>query len=335
MGDAAFGWAVVGPGAIAHRFAEAATRLPAARVVAVVGRDATRATQFANRWQSDATIATQLEDALRDTRIEGVYIATPHPFHAEPALTALAAGKAVLCEKPLTLNEATARQLIRASERHRAFLMEAVWTRFLPAYQQAKQWLNDGVIGGVRAVQSSFCFHTPFNPQSRLFARHLGGGAVLDIGVYCLSLTQWALRQSAGNPPLTTINVTGALTSTAVDQRVAALLTFDGGITAQFVCATDMHSDNAFRIFGERGAIVFPYRFWEATTVELHRPGEDVIRRTHPFAINGFEGQIEETMRCARDGRIESPVVAHADTLEVMAWMDMIRHQLGVRYEGE
>jgi predicted dehydrogenase len=330
-----FGWAIVGPGAIAHRFAEAVSKLPGCHLAAVVSRDAARARAFAAHWHADAHITTELQPALTAPGIDGVYVATPHPFHAAPTLAALAAKKAVLCEKPLTLTERSASALIAAAKSSDAFLMEAVWTRFLPAYKRIGQWLQDGAIGAVRGVQSSFCFATPFNPHSRLFAKPLGGGALLDIGVYCLSMSQWAVRMNHRDASARTVLAHGQLAPTGVDQRVSASVEFECGVTTQFLCATDMHADSGFRIYGEQGAIVVPHRFWEATAIELHRPGHEALREAHPLVINGFEGQITEAMRCHAIGAIQSPVVPHHDTLQVMQWMDSIREKLGVNYEDE
>ncbi|MGM9487264.1 Gfo/Idh/MocA family protein [Ideonella sp. YS5] len=333
-----FGWALVGPGRIARRFAEAVDRLPAARLVVVQGRDLGRARQFAEAWSRTGRVpveaTTDLAAALARPDVEGVYIATPHPFHAEAIRAALQAGKAVLCEKPLVTSAAAARPLVELARQRGVLLMEALWTRFLPAYAQVARWLDEGAIGAVRGLQSSFSFHVPFDPADRIFDPALAGGALLDLGVYNLSMTQWLIGRASGVPcpEPEAMHVQGGLAPTGVDSRVWGMLAFPGGIVSQFTCGSDGAADNGLRLSGEDGHIVVPREFWQATEAQLWRAGADPEIVPAPFAINGFEGQIEEAMRCARAGLVESPTIPHADTLAVLGWMDAIRARLGVRY---
>ncbi len=285
-------------------------------------------------------VFTELATMLARDDIDAVYIATPHALHADAVAACLHAGKAVLCEKPLVPHLAAAQQLAALSQARGVFLMEALWTRFLPAYAQVATWLQADAIGPLRAVQSSFCFAADFDATSRLFNPALAGGALLDIGIYNLSMTRWVLQQAWGLAPgdalqAKRVDAQGTLAPTGVDQRLAATLTFDGGVVSQFVCALDAQADNSLRIFGERGHIVLPQRFWEPTQAELHRQGQDPLIVPTPFRINGFEGEIEETMRCVRAGLSQSPVMPLAETLATLAWMDQMRQQLGVRYPFE
>jgi predicted dehydrogenase len=207
-----------------------------------------------------------------------------------------------------------------------------VWTRFLPAWAEVAGWLAAGAIGAVRGMQSSFCFAPPYDPGSRLFDPAQAGGAMLDIGIYNLTMTQWVLQRALGAcPALVRMHVDGALAPTGVEQRVAATLAFAGGVTSQFHCGFDGRADNTFRILGERGHILVHARFWEATRVELavgDAPAEIVHR---PFAVNGFEGELAEAMRCIAGGAVESATMPHADSIAVAEWMDAIRRDLGVR----
>jgi predicted dehydrogenase len=336
-----FGWALVGPGGIAHRFAEAVGRLPGTRLVIVQGRDLGRARKFADTWsgpgETPIEATTDLAAALARPDVEGVYIATPHAFHGSAIRAALEAGKAVLCEKPLVTSAAVARPLIDLARERGVLLMEALWTRFLPAYAQVARWLDEGAIGAVRGLQSSFSFRVPFDAASRMYDPALAGGALLDLGVYNLSMTQWLIGRSLGRPcpEPEALQVQGGLAPTGVDGRVWGMLAFPGGIVSQFTCGTDGAGDNGLRLAGEHGCIVVPREFWQPTEVQLWRSGEPVEVVQAPFAINGFEGEIEEAMRCARAGLVESPVIPHADTLAVHGWMDTIRAHLGVRYPFE
>jgi predicted dehydrogenase len=338
-GGAPFAWALVGPGRIANRFAQAVQGLPDAELIRVVGRDLQRAQSFARQWCAAGTevqASTALEDALSDPRVDGVYIATPHAQHASVVAQCLSAGKPVLCEKPLVPSVAIAQPLIDQSRASGVFLMEALWSRFLPGFDQVAQWLQAGAIGRVRAIQSTFCFPAVFDANSRLFAPELAGGALLDIGIYNISMSRWVLETSLGEcPPILHSDVHGVLAPTGVDQCVSASLTFADGVAIQWVCAVDTSSSNSMQILGEKGHILLPRNFHQAEEVVLCRHGEEDLRIQTPFAINGFEYEIAEAMRCVRAGLHESPRMPLSETLTVLGWMDAIRAQLGVRYPFE
>ncbi|QPF72212.1 Gfo/Idh/MocA family oxidoreductase [Roseateles sp. DAIF2] len=342
--ESSFAWALVGPGRIAGRFAEAVTQLPGMHLAAVVGRDAARAAAFAARWPQGEEGALpragdDLAALLTDPAIDGVYVATPHAQHGAVVRACLQAGKAVLCEKSLVPTRAEAEPLAALARERRVFLMEALWTRFLPVYQRVGAWLREGRIGELRAIQSSFCFPAPYDPASRLFDPALAGGALLDVGVYSLSVTRWALQQQTPGgrcPEFEQLQVRGALAPTGVDLRFHATLDFPGGIVAQHYCALDASGDNALRLIGSRGHIVLPQRFWQATEARLQLHGEPEAEvASLPFAINGFEGEIEEAVRCVRAGLIESPHMPLDESLATLGWMDEIRRRLGVRYPFE
>ena len=333
-------WAIVGPGRIAQRFAQAVCGLPGAQLVALCARDTGRAQVFAAQWAAanaaPLKVHSSLGELLANPDVDAVYVATPHAFHADAIAACLMAGKPVLCEKPLVPSVAIAKPLIALAQTRQVFLMEALWSRFLPVYAPVAGWLKEQQIGPVRAVQSSFCFSVPFAAESRLFNPALAGGALLDIGIYNLSLTRWVLQQAWGacaEPEA--VHVHGVLAPTGVDQRVAATFEWPGGTTAQFVCGFDLQADNGLRICGERGFIDIPGGFWQATTARLCQKGQDPVVVDAPFAINGFEGQIAEAARCIRAGLFESPVMPHAETLATLAWLDMLRQRLGVRYPFE
>lgn len=332
-----FAWGVIGPGKVARRFAAALSGIPGAGLRAVLGRDAMRAADFAanctNGDGSHPSVARNCHELLADPRLDGIYIATPHAQHGEWVRQCLEAGKPVLCEKPLVPNLAQALALVRLARERHVFLMEAMWTRFLPAYAIVAQWLRDESIGELHAIQSTFCFHAPFEPAGRLYNPVLAGGALLDLGIYNLAVTRWVLQTALGAcPEPLAIEATGVLAPTGVDQRVTATLHFPGDFDSQFVCGLDGTSENALTIFGERGVIVLPTCFWQATEARLHQTGESAQTLPAPFRVNGFEYEIEEAQRCIRAGLVESPRMTHDDTLATLQWMDEIRRQVGVRY---
>jgi len=335
-----FAWAIVGPGRIAHRFADAVHQLPSMHLRSVLGRDAARVGAFVTHWsrpgKPSPRAVADLDALLGDASIDAVYIATPHASHATFIRDCLLAGKPVLCEKPMVPNHTAALELVALSRQRRVFLMEALWTRFLPIYAQLRSWLRSGAIGQVQAIQSSFCFAVPFDPASRLFDPALAGGSLLDIGVYNVAVTRWVLECALGAcPEPVAMHVDGIRAPTGVDQRAAATLVFPGGVVSQFVCALDATADNALRIFGDEGFICLPHNFWETTSAVLSRRGQPPETMQAPFRINGFEEEVEEAVRCVRAGHTESTRMPQAETLAIIRWLDQLRRQLGVVYPFE
>ena len=337
-----FTWGLIGPGRIARQFADAVQRLPGAQLGLVYGRELGRAEAFATQWMQDALpprFTADLQALLDDTGLDAIYIATPHAQHGAFIEACLAAGKPVLCEKPLVPHLAEGQRLVALAQTQNVFLMEAVWTRFLPIYQVVQGWLKNGAIGRIAHIQSAFCFAAPYDANSRLFNPALAGGSLLDLGIYNLTMTRWVLQQALGLcPESQSIQASGVIAPTGVDQRVAATLNFPGGIASQFTCGFDSCADNCLRIFGERGVISVAQSFSAGSQASLLLKGEEAQHAARPLGVNGgngFEGEIEEAQACIRAGLIESPVQSHADSLAVLGWMDEIRRILGVRYPFE
>ena len=333
-----FGWAVIAPGRIARRFAEAVTAVKGSRVVAVYGRSLERAKAFAQEHCASFSprATNDLDSVLSDPAVHAVYIATPHAQHGEFIRAALAAGKPVLCEKPLVAHRAEGEACVALSREKRVFLMEAVWTRFLPSYAVLGRWLREQAIGPLHTIQSSFCFPDDYDATSRNYAPELAGGSLLDLGIYNLTVTRFVLEQALGRcPEAVSMHAVGPLAPTGVDMRTHGQIVFPGGVVSQFVCGFDTSSDNALVIQGPKGRITLPNGFHGAEELRLERHGEPAEIVRAPYVLNGFEGQIEEAQARIRAGEIESPVISHAETLTVLGWMDEIRRQMGVRYPFE
>lgn len=332
-----FAWGLVGPGRIAHTFAAAVQQSPGMHLAAVCGRDLDRSQAFASQWAREGSPAPRalasLQALLDHAAVDAVYIATPHAQHIDALLACLQAGRPVLCEKPLVATLAQAQRAVALARERRVFMMEALWSRFLPAYDEVRAWLQAGTIGAVQRVQSSFCFPTTVQPEDRLYDPALAGGALLDLGVYNLAMSRWALAAGNGTcPPLRHLHVDGLLAPTGVDRRVAGTLVFEGGAVAQFACAIDGLGENALSIQGERGRIRLPEPFWGATEAVLEQPNRPAQRVQRPHAINGFEHQVAEVVRCVRAGLTESPRMPLDESLVLAEWMQAIRDRLGVRY---
>ena len=343
MNDTTFTWGLIGPGKIARQFADAVHRLPGSQLGLVYGRDLAKAEAFATHWmrddefgQSRPRFTADLQALLDDATIDAIYIATPHSQHGQAITACLAAGKPVLCEKPLVPHLALGQHVVNLARERDVFLMEAVWTRFLPIYKTVQSWLQDDAIGPLRGIQSAFCFPADYDPGSRLFNPALAGGSLLDLGIYNLTMTRWVMQQALGAcPEPLSIQASGLLAPTGVDQHVSATLNFPGGVASQFICGFDSCADNGLRIFGERGVISVGSTLSAASEATLSLKGAALQRVAAPLRFNGFEGEIEEAQACIRAGLIESPAMSHADSLAVLGWMDEIRRILGVRYPFE
>ncbi|KQW45497.1 MULTISPECIES: Gfo/Idh/MocA family protein [unclassified Roseateles] len=325
-----FNWGVIGPGGIANRFAGALPAVPGARLAAVFARDAAKGEAYAAQWQRDgatARVTTTLADLLGDASIDAVYIATPHSNHGEYIRAALEAGKPVLCEKPLVTTRAEGQVLVDLAREKGVFLMEALWTRFLPAYDLAGRMLRDGAIGELRAMNSTFCFASVFDPLHRQWNPALAGGSLWDIGIYNLAVTRWVLQQMNDGvcPEPIAMDVQAKMAPTGVDAAVNVTLHFPGGVTSQFRCGFDAASVNAFEALGSKASLRFPMDFWGSEAVELVTRKEPAERMAAPYVINGFEGEIAEAQACIRAGLVESPRMPHAETLALLGWMDAIR----------
>jgi predicted dehydrogenase len=323
-----YSWGIIGPGKIAAKFAAALQLAGNSRLHAVASRDLARASTFA-ATHGAAQIYDSYEQLAADPAIDVVYIATPHGFHAEHTLLCLRQGKAVLCEKPMALNATQVREMIAASGRREAFLMEAMWTRFLPLMQTTTDLIATGKIGALRYIRADFGFLAPFDPSSRLYDLRLGGGSLLDIGIYPLFLCLYLL----GKPD--NIRAAGHLSPTGADDTCHAVLTYKDGrsavISSTLACQTSLTAE----IAGTEGAIRIPTPWYKNDRLNWNRTGqpEDSIR-LEPM-INGFEYQVREVARCLEARAIESPLMPHAFSLLMSETMDEIRRQIGVKYAGE
>lgn len=321
-------WGIIGPGKIANKFAVALTLAGDVRLDAVASRDAAKARAFADQYGAPRSYGSY-EQLVSDPDIDAIYVATPHGFHLEHTLLSLRHGKAVLCEKPLALYEAQVEAMIAASRQHKTFLMEAMWARFTPNMLQIMDLVRQGRLGTIKYIRADFGFKGPWNPENRLFNPALGGGSLLDIGIYPLFLCLNLL----GAPDH--ILASGHLASTGTDESCHALLQYQDGctgiISSTFACQTSLTAE----IAGTEGRIQLPSGWHRSDNLTLIRPGEEPQTIQSEPMVNGFEYQIREVTRCLAEGRIESPGMPHDFSLLLCRTMDQIRHQLGMKYPGE
>jgi predicted dehydrogenase len=318
-------WAVVGPGRIAEKVVEDVVHVDGARVVAVASRSLQRAEDFASRHGVGRAYGSYLE-VLADPDVDVLYIATPHPQHAPIALAALQAGKALLVEKSFTATLPGAQQVVDLARSTGTFVMEAMWTRFQPAVVALRELVADGAIGDVRSVQADLGVAREFEPEDRLFSLELGGGALLDLGVYVVSFGQMLL----GTPD--TVHVVGSRFPTGVDAEASLLLGYSDGRSASLVTSLRNALPGSARVFGTRGWIDVLPRFHHPQTLVLHRAGAEPETITRPQVGGGYSHELVEVTECLRAGRTESAVMPLADTLVVQGVLQQAADQLGVRH---
>ena len=321
-------WGILGPGNIAHRFATGLSVLPDAELIAVGSRSLEKAAGFAKEFDIPHKHGSYM-DLVNDPNVDVIYVATPHPFHREHSIFCLKAGKSVLCEKPLAINAQEVEEIIRCARKAKKFLMEAMWTRFIPVMARVREWLAEGAIGEVRMLTADFGFRSGWNPEGRLLNPNLAGGALLDVGVYTVAMASMVF----GGQPSRIASI-AHIGETGVDEQTAMLLGYDAGQLAILSCAVRTNTPQEARIMGTEGNIYIP-DFWHATSATLHVSGKNAAQIEMPFDGNGYNYEATEVMRCLRAEKLESDIMPLDESLSIMKTMDKIRAQWGLKYPME
>ncbi|MEM6378631.1 MAG: Gfo/Idh/MocA family oxidoreductase [Bacteroidota bacterium] len=323
-----YNWGIVGPGKIAHKFAQDLLKLPEAKLHAVASRSMERAQAFAQQYGAKH-VYDDYRQLIDCPDLDVVYIATPHTGHYENALLFLKRGIPVLCEKPLAVNNRQVQRMIYTAQKNQTFLMEAIWTRFLPTHLKMWEIINSGQIGKVLSVKADFGFKPSFNPDSRLFNPALAGGSLLDIGIYPVFLAMNVL----GKPD--DIHAIGHLGPTGVDEEVGILFKYKDGATAHLHSTIRANTKTEAFIYGEKGTIYLHTRWHEPSTMSLLLHGENPEMFRFNYNTNGYSYEALEVMRCLSLGMTESdqlPLQFSADLMDVLF---SIRHLIGLRYPSD
>ncbi|HIT65316.1 MAG TPA: Gfo/Idh/MocA family oxidoreductase [Candidatus Ventrimonas merdavium] len=323
-------WGILATGTIAKKFADTVVRMAAeGEMLAAVGsRRKESAEAFAGTYQIPRAWGSY-EELAADPEVEAVYIATPNSLHYENCKLCLEQGKHVLCEKPFTTNAEQARELYRLAEQKGLFLMEAFWTRLLPAYEKLRELLAAGAIGNVRFVRCDYGFIAKGARRERKFQSGLGGGALLDIGIYNLGF----LHAVMGEAP-EAFESQVHFNEFGTDDFSALQLSYPGGRVAHSVQAIGMDMARHAAVYGDAGVITFP-DFQHAQQMTLTRYGEAPKEYSFPYDINGFEYQIREASACAAAGRCFSEKFPPEDSLTVLRLMDDIRRSWDMKFDYE
>jgi predicted dehydrogenase len=317
-------WGILATGGIAGAFATDLKLLPQADLVAVGSRNLDTAQAFAAKHEIPRAYGSWSELAA-DPDLDVIYVATPHSAHHAASKLCLLAGKAVLCEKPITLDRAAAEDLVATARDQGVFLMEGMWTRTLPAIRRMRELVDGGAIGEVTAVYADFAIGGPFPETHRLRARALGGGALLDLGVYPITFAHIFLGVPARIAAVATLNADG------VDENTGMVFGYPGGAIATLHCGIVGNSPVSATVVGTAGRVVIPAGFFHTSGFTLVR-GDQAEEVTLPRRGNGLGYEAEEVMDCLAHGRTESELVPLATSLAVMGIMDEVRALIGVSY---
>jgi predicted dehydrogenase len=326
--DKVIRWGILGTGQIARALAFALQEVAGAKLVAVASRGSAGAEKFGREFGVGRCHASY-QALADDPEVDVVYIATPHAMHAENALMCLNGGKHVLCEKAFAMNRREAAEVVELARRKGLFLMEAMWSRFLPAIGEVRRIIASGEIGAVAQIQSDFGFVPAVGPEHRLLNRELGGGALLDIGIYPLSLSAFFLG------PVESVQALAEIGPTGVDEQTAFSLRHQGGGVSSCLCSIRAHSPTEMTISGALGHIRIHHRFFQAQTLTIETVDGRARTVEFPHIGSGYAYEVVEVMRCLRAGLTESPLMPPDETLALMGILDTIRAQIGLAYDAD
>jgi len=323
--DTKIKWGIIGLGHIAHKFASDLQLSSNAILQAVASRDIHKARKFSKQYKSTVFYGSY-EELAKSPDIDVVYIATPHTFHFEHAMMCLNNNKSVLCEKPLGMNREEVKMMLEVARSKKLFLMEALWTRFIPATEKVLELISDGAIGEILFIHADFGFKSDFNPESRVFNKKLGGGSLLDIGIYPVYLSLLTL----GVP--TKIQAMARLTQTEVDSYCAMLFDYENSAKAMLESTIETNTPTEACIYGSKGTIKMHSRFHHSEKISLYQDG--VVKEVFDmrYSGNGYFYEIEEVNKCLINNDIESDKLPHSMSLNLITLIDKIKDEIGLSY---
>lgn len=322
-------WGILATGRIAHKLAVAIESSASGELVAVASRTLENAVAFASRY-NEVTPLASYDELVSSSDVEAIYIATPHPQHAEWTIKSLAANKAVLCEKPMGINHAEVMAMVHAAHCNGTFLMEAFMYRLHPQVAKVLELVEDGAIGELRHIHATFGFHANYDPSSRLFANELAGGGIMDVGCYPISFSRLIARSEPNR-----VEGHGLLSPEGIDLYAAGMLYFDNGLTAQVATGVGQQLDNVVEVFGTRGSIRIPWPWrspseWE---IEVTRGGS--TERVAGEAADAYVSEVDEVARCIGENLLESPAMTWDDSLGNAQVLDAWKNKVGVKFRDE
>ncbi|GET34413.1 oxidoreductase [Prolixibacter bellariivorans] len=321
-------WGILAPGKIARKFTTELQTLDNAEIVAVGSRNESRSAEFAAEFGVEKAYGSY-EELATDPDVEVIYVASPHSHHAEHAIMCMNQGKHVLCEKALSLNLKEVIEMFEVARKNNVFLMEAFVTPFQPSYRKAKEIIESGELGKLQYLHGWFGFNSaPYDPQGRLFNPELGGGSLLDIGLYAVFDALWFL----GSPK--DISASAALTERGIDTSLTMRFDYPEGVFASLYSSFYTASGPGCDIFCEKGVLRITRRGILHQQLETRSRGTDPVRYTWEGDECGMKLEAVEVMKCLDEGKMESEVMPYSRSFELMKTLDSIREHAGIHYPG-
>lgn len=317
-------WGIIGPGKIAGKFATGLKDVEGAELFAVASRSIAKAENFAEIYSATKAFGSYAE-MLKEEDLDVVYIATPHVFHYEHTLLCLKNGKAVLCEKPFAMNKIQVEEMIATAKKENVFLMEALWTQFLPHFRYLVELVKNQKYGKIKKLQADFGFHSPFQEEHRLYNKALGGGSLLDIGIYPVFLALSLL----GKPEK--IQAKASLGKTGVDEECEVIFDYPENIKAVLNSSILKKTPTTAIIEFEEALVTVNSRFHEPSTIHIKTPvGEDTLE--FEVKSNGYNFEAAHVQEMLKQGRHESDEMTFEKSLQLIGLLDTIRKEIKLEY---
>jgi len=323
-----YNWAILGAGSIAEKFASDLNLLPNAKLYAVGSRSLERAEKFASRHKIQKAYGTY-EEMVKDPLIDIVYIATRHVSHYSNSILCLNHGKAVLCEKPVAMNKNQFSIMRDTASKMKLFFMEALWTRFIPSFKKCKELVENGKIGDIKLIESDFCFKAYFDKEGRLFNPLLGGGALLDIGIYPVFFA----LEMVGKP--IEVEAFACIGETKVDENCTIQFKHENDILSSLFSSIATNGRNEAIVHGTKGLIRINTMWHIPTSVDLLLNDEKPVHYSFEEPGFGYQYEAEEVMDCLDKGLTQSSVFGWQRSLDLISTLDIIREKAGITYPSE
>jgi predicted dehydrogenase len=320
-----YNWGILGTGYIARKMAEALSYVSQARLYAIGSRNKQTALEFASTYKTEKVYGSY-EELVADPDVDIVYVATPHNLHYENTMMSLNHGKHVLCEKPFAVNGYQVRRMIEKARENNLFLMEALWTRFLPHLIRAKELVDKGLTGKIRLIKADFGINVPFNPLHRLYNKKLSGGSLLDLGIYPVFFTLLFL----GKPEK--ITAIAGIGSTDVDYNCSMTFGYRDETLAVMYSSILAQTDISAAVYGEKGSIVFDNWWYMPVQIKFITAEGKIIPEPVKFEGNGYNYEAAEVIRCLNEGKTQSSLMSWDDSLLLIDTLDEIRKEIRLVY---
>lgn len=321
-------WGILATARIARKFAAGVRASQQGELVAIGSRSQEKAEAFGQELDIPRRHGSY-EALAADGDVDAIYVATPHPMHKDAAILCLQAGKAVLCEKPFTVNAEQAAEVIAVARQSNVFCMEAMWSRFLPSVVKAKEIADSGRLGELRMIMADFGFRAAWNPQGRLLNPELAGGGLLDVGCYAISLASLFFGQAREIASLAHIGDSG------VDEQAGIVIQYDGGRIGVITTGVRIHTPMEVWLLGTEAKIHLHHAWWCGGRLTILKEQYEQETLEPTMVGNGYNYEADEVARCVAAGRTESKVMPLDETLSIMRTLDAIRAQWGLKYPME